>query len=165
MEPPSSRAVTVLNESPYPVTEPPLTRAVGIALEQHGLRDAEVTLLLTSDDRIHELNLRFRGVDSPTDVLTFPSGDQPPAPLGDIAISVPYAERQAVERGVTLEQELGYLAIHGALHLAGLDDESESDRAHMVAEMNRAALAAGLEPDEEWASILHSQDEAAGEAA
>jgi rRNA maturation RNase YbeY len=155
MEPPSSRHVTVLNESRYPVPEGLLEHAVGVALAQHGLEGAEVCLLITSDERIHEMNRIFRGVDEPTDVLTFPSGEESPAPLGDVAISLPYAERQARARGVSLEQELGFLAIHGALHLAGFDDETEPERAGMVREMNRAAVAAGLDPDEEWASILH----------
>lgn len=126
-----------------------------MALEQHGHQGAEVCILLTSDDQVQELNRDFRGIDEPTDVLTFPSGE--PDPLGDVAIAVAYAERQAKVRGVTLDQELGYLAIHGALHLAGFDDETEEDRARMVAEMNRAAVAAGLPPDEEWASLLHGE--------
>jgi rRNA maturation RNase YbeY len=132
-----------------------LKRAVSLALSQHGLAKARVCLLLTSDDRIRELNRNFRRIDAPTDVLTFPSGDFPPQSIGDVAISVPYAERQAAVRGVHLNQELGFLAIHGALHLCGLDDVTEVDRVHMIAEMNRAAVAAGLAPDDDWASILH----------
>lgn len=155
MEPPSTRHVTVLNDSRRRVRTGLVKRAVGVALAQHGLRDAEVCVLLTSEERIQELNREFRGVDEPTDVLTFPSGDTPEDPLGDVAIAVTYAERQAQKRGVTLDQELGFLAIHGALHLAGFDDHEEDDRAEMVRQMNRAALEAGLQPDEEWASLLH----------
>jgi len=154
MEPPSTRDVTVLNESRRRVRTRFLKHAVGIALSQHGHTDTEVCVLLTSDERVKELNRDFRGIDETTDVLTFPSGE---GSDGDVAIAVPYAERQANVRGVTLEQELGYLAIHGALHLAGFDDESESDRAEMVSQMNRAAIAAGLPPDEEWASLLHEE--------
>lgn len=104
---------------------------------------------------MRELNRKFRGVDESTDVLTFPAGDFPGAPLGDIAIAVPYAERQAKARGVSLSQELGYLAIHGALHLVGFDDESEEERARMVGGMNRVAVASGLKPDLQWSSLLH----------
>ncbi len=123
----------------------------------HGKPEAQVCLLLTSDEAVHDLNRTYRGIDSSTDVLTFPAGDFPGAPLGDVAISVPYAERQAQARGVSLTQELGYLAIHGGLHLVGFDDESEKDRAQMVREMNRAAIASGFKPDEEWASLLHGE--------
>jgi len=154
MEPPSTRFITVLNESRRRVRTRFLKHAVGVALSQHGHADAEVCVLLTSDDRVQELNRDFRTLDEPTDVLTFPSGE---GAGGDIAIAVAYAERQANVRGVTLEQELAYLAIHGALHLAGFDDECEADRAEMVSEMNRAAVAAGLPPDQDWASLLHQE--------
>jgi len=155
MEPPSSRFITVLNETSCPIGTEPLKRAISVALAQHDLADAPACLLLTSDDAIRQLNRTYRSIDEETDVLTFPSGDEPPESIGDVAISVPYAARQAAARGVSLEQELGYLAIHGALHLAGLDDEVEADRLHMVQEMNRAAVAAGFLPDEEWCSLLH----------
>lgn len=110
-------------------------------------------MLLGSDEDVRELNRDFRGLDEATDVLTFPANH--PMMLGDIAISVPYAERQAQKRRVSLSQEIGYLAIHGGLHLMGFDDGSERDRSQMVQQMNRAAVAAGLKPDAEWASILH----------
>lgn len=157
MEPPSSRHITVLNQSSRRVRVGALKHAVSVALSQHGMKGAKACVLVTTDEEIQSLNRRFRGIDDATDVLTFPSGDVPPEPLGDIAISLPYAERQAAARGVDLDTELGFLAIHGALHLAGLDDETEVDRAHMVQEMNRAAIAAGLPADEAWASILHAE--------
>ena len=113
-------------------------------------------MLLTDDAHIRDLNRQFRGVDESTDVLTFPSAPDGTY-LGDIAISVPYAERQALARRVSLTQELAYLAIHGALHLAGFDDEEDADREKMVAEMNEVAKAAGLKPDEQWWSILHGE--------
>ncbi len=121
----------------------------------HGHEGAEVDVLLTTDERVAQLNREFRGVRGPTDVLTFPSDGFPGAPLGDIAIAIPYAQRQALARGVDLAQELAFLAIHGALHLLGYDDETEPERAAMVDEMNRCAERAGLEPDREWASLLH----------
>lgn len=107
------------------------------------------------------LNLRFRNLDEPTDVLTFPGDSSPHSPLGDVAICIPYAERQAKARGVSLRQEVGFLAIHGALHLLGFDDETDGDRARMVDEMNILAIEAGLKPDPEWASILHAMESSA----
>jgi len=157
MEPPSSRNITVLNESERIVRKSRLARAMRGAFERHGKPDAKACLLLTSDERIRELNRDFRGVDESTDVLTFPAGDFAGDQLGDVAIAVPYAERQAKMRRVSLSQELGFLAIHGALHLVGLDDQTEPDRAEMVRQMNLVAQDAGLKPDERWASILHGE--------
>jgi probable rRNA maturation factor len=132
-----------------------LKRAVAAALEQHLSEPRDVCVLVTTDERIRDLNRTHRGIDEATDVLSFPSGLPAPDPLGDIAISFPYALRQARARGVELPQEVGFLAIHGALHLVGFDDETSRDRAQMIEEMNRAAVAAGLKPDFAWASILH----------
>ena len=116
-------------------------------------------MLLTGDRQIRELNRTYRGVDETTDVLSFPSGDFPAddveRTLGDVAISVEYADRQAAARGVSLTQELAFLTIHGALHLVGLDDETEPERARVVREMNEVAVEAGLKPDLDWASLLH----------
>lgn len=155
MEPPSTSSISIVNESGRSLDPTSITRAVEVALSQHRIDNRIVCVLLTTDEAIRALNLAHRGVDSPTDVLTFPAGEFPHAPLGDIAIAVPYAERQAAERGVPLDQELSFLAIHGALHLCGFDDEDEDDRLEMVAEMNKAAVAAGLEPDADWYSMLH----------
>jgi probable rRNA maturation factor len=101
----------------------------------------------------------MRGVDEATDVLTFPSDPAWPGMVGQIAISLDFAERGAKARGVTLTEETAFLALHGALHLAGWDDESEEERDAMVAEMNRIALLAGLKPDENWSSQPHTEGE------
>jgi rRNA maturation RNase YbeY len=156
MEPPSSGPVNVVNDSGRELRTEAVANAVRVALAQHGRQPSEVAVLLTSDEHIQALNREFRSLDEPTDVLTFVADEDA---NGDIAIAVPYAERQAAVRGVTLEQELGYLAIHGALHLVGFDDETEPERAEMALEMNRAAVAAGLPPDEAWASLLHGEME------
>lgn len=161
MEPPSSHAIAISNESGRRAPRTLIAHAVAATLALHGRPDEAVSILLGTDEAILELNRRFRGLDESTDVLTFPGDGFPGAPLGDIAIALPYAERQAHARGVSLSQELGYLAIHGTLHLLGFDDEEESDRVRMVGEMNRAAVSAGLKPDENWASLLHDLQGAA----
>lgn len=94
-------------------------------------------------------------MDEATDVLTFPSDPAWPGMVGQIAISMDFSERGAIARGVTLTEETAFLALHGALHLAGWDDETDQERDAMVAEMNRIALLAGLKPDENWASQPH----------
>ena len=91
-------------------------------------RDSEVHLLLTGDDRIRQLNLRFRDCDEPTDVLSFPDGDILPSGrtlLGEVAISVDAVRRQAAAGGHSEVRELFELALHGVLHLLGYDHERD----------------------------------------
>src|SRR5579871_1214822 len=86
------------------------------------LPDHEVTCLITGDARLRDLNSRFRGKDYATDVLSFPSEDGG----GEIAISLDTAARQAAEMGHDLDHELRILMLHGLLHLAGMDHETDS---------------------------------------
>ena len=96
-----------------------------------GSEEAEVSLTLVDDARIHELNREYRGVDRPTDVLSFAlqeeTEDEPEILdyeddlLGDIIISVERARAQAIEYGHSFERELSFLAVHGCLHLLGYD--------------------------------------------
>ncbi|MCC6364139.1 MAG: rRNA maturation RNase YbeY [Bryobacterales bacterium] len=82
------------------------------------------TCLVTTDARLQQLNRDFLGQDYPTDVLSFPAaGTQ--AQLGDIAISVERAANQAAAFGHTMEEEIEILMLHGALHLLGMDHESD----------------------------------------
>ena len=152
MEPPSPHRIQVVVESPLGFDDVPLRRGIAAALDAEGVRGADVVVLLADDDRIQALNREFRGRDEATDVLTFPSGE---GADGDLAIAVPYAARQAARRGVPLDTELAYLAIHGALHLCGLDDATEDEADEMRRRMSRAAVAVGLPPDEAWGSLLH----------
>lgn len=100
---------------------------------------AALSLLLTGDEPVQQLNRDYRGLDQPTDVLSFPAGDAMPGMaeaeryLGDVVISVPYAARQAEAEGHTLAAELQLLAVHGVLHLLGFHDEDTAARAAMWA--------------------------------
>jgi len=152
MEPPSQHRISLVNETDYRLVSTSLCRGVAAALDAEGIAQAEVIVLLADDDRIRSLNREFRGIDEATDVLTFPSGE---GADGDLAIAVPYAERQAALRGVPLDTELAYLGIHGALHLCGLDDHTEEEADEMRRRMSQAAVAIGLPPDEAWGSLLH----------
>jgi probable rRNA maturation factor len=87
-----------------------------------------VHLVITDDQTIQELNRRYRDIDRPTDVLSFPDGDELPSGrvlLGEIVISLESARRQAVELGHDEVRELSELALHGFLHLVGYDHERD----------------------------------------
>jgi cytidine deaminase len=109
----------------------------------------EVSVALVDDGYIHDLNRRFRGQDRPTDVLSFPMGEEEPGAgdepgvllLGDVVISLPAAVRQAAEYGHGLAWEVARLAVHGTLHLLGYDHERDED-ARRMQEREDAVLAA-----------------------
>ena len=88
-------------------------------------RGRTMTCLIANDAEVRRLNRFFRGKDQATDVLSFPPA-KPDALAGDIAISIDRARMQAAERGHSLADELRILMLHGALHLAGMDHESDS---------------------------------------
>jgi probable rRNA maturation factor len=85
---------------------------------------ARFTCLFTGDSRLRQLNRRFLGKDYATDVLSFPSAS-PDGGLGEMAVSVARAREQAAARGHALEEELRILMLHGVLHLAGHDHETD----------------------------------------
>ncbi|MEW6661584.1 MAG: rRNA maturation RNase YbeY [Bacillota bacterium] len=100
--------------------------------------EAEVSLVLVDDQEIQRLNLEYRGVDAPTDVLSFAMqetgeeepeilGVEPGLLLGDVIISLETAARQAEEYGHSLEREIGFLAVHGILHLLGYDHQDPEE--------------------------------------
>ncbi|MFZ5596852.1 MAG: rRNA maturation RNase YbeY [Bacillota bacterium] len=108
----------------------------------------EVSVLLTGDDYIRELNRDYRGMDRATDVLSFSQheGEQMPDPggedlLGDVVISLQTARRQGEEFGHGLHREVSYLTAHGILHLLGYDHEDEEGRA-VMREKEEAVLSA-----------------------
>jgi probable rRNA maturation factor len=116
-----------------------------VELTEGAERPLEVSLRLTDDPAIHELNRDYRGKDRPTDVLAFAmreAEDAALAPelLGDIVISVDTAARQA-RRG--LFQELMFLAAHGLCHLLGYDHQSDEEEAIMNQRMNALLHEAG----------------------
>ena len=149
-----------------------LARSLGSWLEQHAPRMARgtVDIALVTDARMRVLNRTFRGVDTPTDVLSFPaegsgprasrrkaqasslrplsprSQPQAPSHLGDLAIALAVARRQARAEGHDLATELRILALHGVLHLLGYDHERDRGTMRTVEDRlrRRAGLPAGL---------------------
>jgi probable rRNA maturation factor len=102
------------------------------ALNAIGRNEHSATIAFVSDKRIRELNRQFRGIDEATDVLSFPAEEE--SNLGDVAVSVETAATQARENGLTLDQEIAQLILHGLLHLSGYDHETDDG------EMNRLEL-------------------------
>ncbi len=105
-----------------------LARFLAQAQDAVGL-SGQVTVLLTTDAALRDLNCRFRGKAKSTDVLSFPASAPASGPeriVGDIAISVETARRQAAEQGHSLGTEIKVLILHGLLHLAGYDHESDA---------------------------------------
>lgn len=101
-----------------------LARFLREAIEATGL-EGDVGVLLAGDDEIRALNRQYRGKDKATDVLSFPVVDPRNGTVGDLAISLETALQQAEERNETLEMEIKVLLLHGLLHLAGYDHESD----------------------------------------
>ena len=102
-----------------------LTAAVQLALDDEG--SGAVTVLLTSNDVVRNLNHQFRGKDTPTNVLSFPAAPTASPHLGDIALAYGVCAAEAREQGKTLERHVQHLVAHGALHLVGYDHQSEED--------------------------------------
>lgn len=159
----SSPEITVLVDAAAPyrgqVDAEQLGRAVRAALRAAG-RDstplrwrarapAEVSIRVTDDEEMRRLNREYRGLDRPTDILSFSfvADDGPdlsvppdwPMPLGEIAISRPHAERQAAELNHSTELELAWLTVHGTLQLLGYAHETEEEAQRMEA-LEREAL-------------------------
>jgi probable rRNA maturation factor len=123
-------------ESEVPFAEDLLKRTVSAALaHQSESPDSELTVVLTDDARLHELNRDYLGVDAPTDVLSFPASETDPETgaryIGDILISIPRARAQADAAGHALEAEVQLLVVHGVLHLLGHDHSEMEEKAHM----------------------------------
>lgn len=110
-----------------------LSRRAEKALSLLGLAGAEVSVLITGDRKMRALNRDYRGIDRTTDVLSFAMSEAGagevaggPMPLGDIVISAPKAALQAEEAGHSTDDEMTFLLVHGLLHLAGFDHETNA---------------------------------------
>ncbi|QJD83642.1 rRNA maturation RNase YbeY [Cohnella herbarum] len=151
-----------------------LEKLLHIAGNKEDVTSGIVTLTLTDDEGIRELNKQYRGLDKPTDVLSFSllEGEEPDIQyngeyeaseegeeewkdeekasnpfselLGDIVISVPRAEAQAEDYGHSFERELGFLFVHGFLHVIGYDHGDEEQEREMFSKQEEVLKEAGL---------------------
>ena len=114
-----------------------LKKQARVILESLDMRDCELSILLTDDAGIHDLNRDYRDKDRPTDVLSFPQdedavNEKGDRLLGDVVISVDTASRQAGDHHLSLQEELILLLIHGILHLMGYDHETSRQDARIM---------------------------------
>lgn len=144
-----------------------MEQAAARAAALEGLEAFDVQIVLADNAFIHQLNREYRGVDAPTDVLSFPANDlvqsladelldgfEPEMSedgeaifLGDIYISVDRAQEQAAEYGNTVEEELCFLTVHGMLHLMGYD-HMEPEEEKVMRQKQREALGRPPQEDE-----------------
>ncbi|WP_106768354.1 rRNA maturation RNase YbeY [Paenibacillus faecalis] len=140
-----------------------LERILQQAGKAEGITEGEVDLTFVDDKQIHELNKEYRGIDRPTDVLSFAMNEETdeelqiiyeldeedelnsvPDVLGDIIISVSRAKLQSEEYGHSLERELGFLFVHGFLHLLGYDHQDAESESVMMGKQEAILAQVGL---------------------
>jgi len=120
--------------------------------------DSEVSVTFVTNEMIHEINRTYRDKDQPTDVISFALeelgegeiqivGEDMPRVLGDIIISIDRAKEQADEYGHSFERELGFLAVHGFLHLLGYDHMTPEDEKEMFGKQDEILSSFGLGRD------------------
>ncbi|WP_427453375.1 rRNA maturation RNase YbeY [Litorimonas sp. WD9-15] len=124
----------------WPERETLIQKAVSaVELQLENPRKGELSIVLSDDAQVQILNRDYRGKDKPTNVLSFPV--PPPTPmLGDIVLARETIEREAVEKGVSFDNHVTHLIIHGWLHLQGFDHQTETQAEEMEA-IEIAALA------------------------
>ena len=123
--------------------------AIRAVLRDEGLdeaRDCEVSVLLCDDAKIRDLNKLWRGIDEPTNVLSFPADDVADgfSLYGDLAIAFETTAREAAEEGKSVEAHLSHLVVHGFLHLLGHDHEEDEEAEEMEASERRILAGLGI---------------------
>ncbi|WP_203339821.1 rRNA maturation RNase YbeY [Planococcus beijingensis] len=128
------------------------------AAKEEGLGDSEVSVTFVTNEMIRDINREYRGKDQPTDVISFAMeelgegetaiiGSPEPRMLGDIIISLDRTKEQAADYGHSFERELGFLAIHGFLHLLGYDHMTEEDEKKMFSRQEEILVSLGITRD------------------
>lgn len=130
---------------------------IGVAAQMEDAPEgAEMSITFVNNERIQELNHQYRGKNQPTDVISFAMedagegelqiiGGEMPHLLGDIVISIPKAKEQAEEYGHSFARELGFLSVHGFLHLLGYDHMTEEEEQVMFGKQHNILQVYGLE--------------------
>ncbi len=125
------------------------------AAETENISEAEVSVTFVTNDIIQAINNEYRGKNTPTDVISFAMeelgegeqeiiGADEPRMLGDIIISLDRTREQAVDYGHSFERELGFLAVHGFLHLLGYDHMNEEEEKEMFSKQENILASLGI---------------------
>lgn len=132
--------IDIQNDASFAVGESRLREAALAALGHEGAAEGSaLTIVITTNEEVAALNRQYRGIDAPTDILSFPADEPPvvipdePPYLGDLIIAFPYASAQAEREGHVLDDSLALLVVHGCLHLLGYDHDTPEARAGMWA--------------------------------
>ncbi len=143
--------IDIQNDSNYLVDAARLQAASQQVLSQHDVDpDTTLSVVFVDNAYIQNLNQQFRGIDAPTDVLSFPADEPPvdiddePPYIGDLIVAYPYASEQAAREGHPLNDSLSLLVVHGTLHLLGYDHDTPENRAEMWAAQDAALIALGI---------------------
>ena len=112
---------------------------------KHVKEKMSMQIIFVTQEEIHRLNLAYRKIDKPTDVLSFVNDDESDKSLGDIFISIEQAKKQAEDLGHSFEREIGFLAVHGYLHLKGYDHHTLSEEEVMTKKQEDILRKAKLE--------------------
>ena len=136
-----------------------INKVIDECFEVEGMKNCNlyISVILTTPQDIHDLNIRYRDVDKETDVLSFPMFEkneikeiislEHPEPLGDIVISIDRVKQQAEEYGHSFERELSYMLVHGFYHLMGEDHIDEEDKIIMRSKEEKVLSKLGITRD------------------
>ena len=149
-----SYTVEIQNTNSYILNHARLIQAAEQTLEMEGAaRRSGLTIVLTDNSAVSALNGRYRGIEAPTDILSFPA-DHPsidmesePQYLGDLVIAYPYAREQALTEEHDVDDSFALLVIHGTLHLLGYDHDTPEARSNMWAHQEAVLDALGISRD------------------
>jgi probable rRNA maturation factor len=164
--------INLQNEQNFQVDSARLQAAAQAVIERHEIdQSSSLSIVISTNEAVHALNLQHRGVDAPTDVLSFPADplpeelleemdgeDEEPPYLGDLVIAYPYASQQAASLKHDLNDSLALLVVHGTMHLLGYDHDTPENRAEMWEE--QAAILELLGIDTSIVPSLESNDHA-----
>jgi probable rRNA maturation factor len=126
--------IEINNTTKFKISERRIMKIAESFLAHYRLRKKDVSIAFIGDKKMRELNFRYRKKDRPTDVLSFEGGESGGSDFGEIIIDLAQIKRQAKENNNSFEQELIFILVHGLLHLAGREDDTEKKRLAMIAE-------------------------------
>lgn len=143
--------IEIFNETELELKETmkEIKKIIQFTLKKENVKNAECNIIFVTNEKIHEINYQYRGIDRPTDVISFALEDNQDFEmkiriLGDIYISVEKAKEQAEAYGHSFRREISFLAVHGILHLLGYDHMEKEDEKIMFAKQEEVLNQYGI---------------------